>query len=346
MLIIASDLSGGGGVNRVVANLTHMLSSLSCVSVSVFNNSTRKNIYYPVAEDTRIVRARTFLPKARYLNLIMNLLFLRCKNFDCVISAWTHENIAVFWAFRGAATKIVLCEHCSHDFLPIALRRIRDNVYKKVRFLLVLNTEELRYYSQHNSQTMLMPNPAVSKVFAAGDAFQKEKLIIGVGHLVPRKGFMDFVAACVSARIDLLGWRALIVGDGPDRQALEAAITNYRAGSFIELRSSTPDIARFYRMARIIIAPSRSEVFSMVIVEAMAHGVVPLAYAADGPRDILRRWPDCLVPIGDTRGLIVALRRAILDPNLEERAFEMREEVLRLYSFESVSQRWKTLLSS
>jgi glycosyltransferase involved in cell wall biosynthesis len=79
-----------------------------------------------------------------------------------------------------------------------------------------------------------------------------------------------------------------------------------------------------YGAADLLVLPSRSESYGMVVVEALAHGVPVVATAVGGVREALGRapvggLPGMLVPPEDPAALAGALRAWLDDPGLRER---------------------------
>ena len=79
-----------------------------------------------------------------------------------------------------------------------------------------------------------------------------------------------------------------------------------------------------YGVADLLVLPSRSESYGMVVVEALAHGVPVVATAVGGVSEALGRapigaLPGMLVPPDDPDALAGALRAWLDDPGLRER---------------------------
>jgi amylovoran biosynthesis glycosyltransferase AmsD len=343
LLLIASDLSDGGGVNRVITNLAHILVELPEVEVDLLHVGEFKGCTYSLPPSVNIIRGRG-ITRARPLNLFIDLLRLRRQRYDYVVSFWTQENIVAALAMIASRSRLVLCEHFCHDQSTRVAAVARRCVYRLAHMVLVLNGQELHYYRRFLKRVELVPNPVVRAGDASFDYQGKQNLIVGVGHLITRKGFQYFIGACVGARIADAGWRAVIIGEGDQKAALAALIRQHGAGDYIELVPPTRAIEDWYRRAKVIVAPSLSEVFSMVIPEAMAYGVVPIAFDAAGPREILRRHQSQLVPTGDEERLALALGTVIRDPDLESKALSFRDEAVDRYSHAAIGREWKRLL--
>ena len=97
-----------------------------------------------------------------------------------------------------------------------------------------------------------------------------------VGRLAVEKSVEDFL------RLELPGTK-LVVGDGPAREALEAA---YPDAIFLGTRTGL-DLAQIYASSDVFVFPSRTDTFGMVLLEALASGLPIAAYPAPGPLDVV-----------------------------------------------------------
>src|SRR4051812_49139954 len=88
--------------------------------------------------------------------------------------------------------------------------------------------------------------------------------------------------------------------------------------------SGRPRTGAAYDVADLLVLPSRSESYGMVVVEALAHGLPVVATAVGGVPEALGQapvgaLPGLLVPPEDPRALAGALRAWLDDPGLRER---------------------------
>lgn len=75
----------------------------------------------------------------------------------------------------------------------------------------------------------------------------------------------------------------VVVGDGPARAGLER---RYREARFLGHRTGTA-LAAAYRAADVLVFPSRTDTFGLVMIEALACGTPVAAYPVAGPLDVL-----------------------------------------------------------
>jgi glycosyltransferase involved in cell wall biosynthesis len=83
----------------------------------------------------------------------------------------------------------------------------------------------------------------------------------------------------------------LIVGDGPQRKALER---EYPDAHFAGARFGA-ELAAAYAGADVFVFPSKTDTFGLVVLEALACGLPVAAYNVTGPKDILGESPK---PVG------------------------------------------------
>lgn len=109
-----------------------------------------------------------------------------------------------------------------------------------------------------------------------------DPLVLFAGRLIPEKRVTLGVAAVARAARRIEGLRGVFYGDGPERAALTAAITEHDAHSFI----SAPGFAdgetvdADMRRALCVLLPSEREGYGMVAVEASAHATPAVVVAA------------------------------------------------------------------
>lgn len=136
---------------------------------------------------------------------------------------------------------------------------------------------------------------------AAAPTDARRPILLYVGRVAREKNLEAFLA------LDLPGTQ-WVVGDGPDRKRLQkryprAVFTGYRQGRAL---------AACYASADVLVFPSRTDTYGVVMLEAMACGTPVAAYPVTGPVDVVRP--------GITGCLDDDLKRAVLDALTLERA--------------------------
>ena len=171
-------------------------------------------------------------------------------------------------------------------------------------------------------------------------------LLLSAGRIDSSKGFDVLLRALVMLRDRgpmHEHWRWVLVGDGPQRSALEREIAAAGLQRQVVLwgRASSEDLHAWYRAATVFVHPTLYEGSSLVTLEAMAHRLPIIATRAGGlPDKVFDGVNGWLVPPGDAQALADACARAIGDRNrLSEMGEESRAIVERDFSLDAVTDR-------
>ncbi|MFC4166208.1 glycosyltransferase family 4 protein [Teichococcus aestuarii] len=128
----------------------------------------------------------------------------------------------------------------------------------------------LRPWSRGVDTALFQPGPR--------DAFAglPRPIFLCAGRVAPEKGVEDFLA------LPLPGSK-VVVGDGPLRATLERRYPEARFTGFLHREA----LAAAYAAADVMVFPSRTDTFGLVLLEAMACGTPIAAYPQPGPRTVL-----------------------------------------------------------
>jgi glycosyltransferase involved in cell wall biosynthesis len=146
-----------------------------------------------------------------------------------------------------------------------------------------------------------------------------ERILVGVGRLVPIKGFDVAVRALTPLRAVFPKIRLVLVGDGPERSRLEHLAAASGNLSNLTITGATRDVAPFLAAADVVIAPSRNEGMGRVLVEAMALGKPIVASRVGGvPSVVSDGRSGALVPPDDPAELARTVIELLQDPTRME----------------------------
>jgi glycosyltransferase involved in cell wall biosynthesis len=176
--------------------------------------------------------------------------------------------------------------------------------------------------------------------------------IVAVGRLKAPKDFLTLVRAL--ARLASDSFEAVIVGDGPDREQLEAEIGSLGLAGQVRLAGERRDVPELLARADVFALASRSEGMPVSVLEAMAAGLPVVASWVGGVSEqVVDGETGLLVEPGDVEQLAEALAALVGDRELRtrlgaagraraERAFDLepfRRAHLELYSRELARRR-------
>lgn len=143
----------------------------------------------------------------------------------------------------------------------------------------------------------------------------EDDLVIGnVARLTAEKAHTRLIGAAAALRPDFPNIRLVIIGDGPERPALEESVRQVNLGDVALFVGNTDHARRYYSAFDIFALPSLNEGLPMVLLEAMAAGVPVIASSMGAvPQVVQHEKNGLLVPPGDTDQLVQALRRLAAD---------------------------------
>jgi len=108
--------------------------------------------------------------------------------------------------------------------------------------------------------------------------------LLAVGRLHRVKDYHFLIQACAALHAEGLDFICWIVGEGPERSALERQISELRLQGHVQLVGHVPrqDLASYYRYADLVVMTSKSEGIPVVLMEAMSQEKLVLAPAITG----------------------------------------------------------------
>lgn len=179
------------------------------------------------------------------------------------------------------------------------------------------------------------------------------RLILGVGRLVEKKGFVALVQACGLLAARGLDFRCEIIGTGEQQATLARLIADLGLEDRVRLVGARPQNAVLdaYRRAAVFALPcvvgrdGNRDGLPTVLLEAMATGLPVVTTPVTGNPEIVDDGVNgLLVPPEDVPALADALARLLTDGDLRqrlslaarqkaERAFDVRHNVAQLHQW-------------
>lgn len=149
-------------------------------------------------------------------------------------------------------------------------------------------------------------NPSSVRLRAELRLEPRQLLIGAVGRLHPSKGVDVLISAFkASAPRDAA---LVIVGEGPQRAALERQADGDTRIHFLGYRS---DVPRLLQELDLFVSPSREESFGLAILEAMRAGLPIISSATEGPRDVFGAQPIAWVAPASVTEMAAALKQTL-----------------------------------
>lgn len=321
----------GGGAQRVIVNLVqglvergHRVDVVLAIAQGVFRD------HLPPAARVVDLRAgrliRSLLPLRRYL---------RRERPRILISSMTHANLIALWAARlaGGSTPVMVTVHNTMSestpdegglggrlALPL-LRRFYPWASSIVAVSRGAADDLARSTGLPRERIEVIYNPVITPAILAAArqapghpwlAPGGPPVILGAGRLTRQKGFAALIRAFAEVRRRRPA-RLLILGEGEDRPALEALVTELGLGADVALAGFRDDALACMAGSAVFVLSSAWEGLPTVLIEALATGTqVVSTDCPSGPREILEDGRlGTLVPVGDVGALAEAIARAL-----------------------------------
>ena len=157
--------------------------------------------------------------------------------------------------------------------------------------------------------------PAREAALSALGLPREGRYVAIVARLVPIKDIPTFLRAFALVTESLPDVRGLVVGDGPERGAVERLAQNLgleRRCRFLGWRADLPNV---YAASDVVALTSLNEGSPVSVIEAMASGRAVVATAVGGVPDVVSEATGILVPVGDHRGFADAIVSLLRDPD-------------------------------
>jgi len=147
-------------------------------------------------------------------------------------------------------------------------------------------------------------------------------VMLFVGRLVREKGVDDFISAAQMILAEGIGVTALLIGEGPERMALEAEAKELGVSANVHFLGwiEHKELPAYMAAADVLVGPSMIEGQGLVFAEALMAGVPVVATNIGGITDIvIDGETGLLVEPGNPEQIRSAVMRLRSEPGLKER---------------------------
>jgi glycosyltransferase involved in cell wall biosynthesis len=201
--------------------------------------------------------------------------------------------------------------------------------------------------------TLTLTNGIDTASFAGGDgaAIRAElglgsrRVVTCVGRLIPGKGQAVLLDAFARIRQRYPETVLLLVGDGPERAALEARVRALDLHGAVSFARQRRDIPAVLAATDVFVLPSFAEGIPLSLLEAMAAGVPVVATAVPGNSNVIaHEGLGHLVPPRDPGAIAAAVTRLLDAPHTARRIGTAGQEHVRRHFDLAVMVRETTAL--
>lgn len=354
ILFLANSLAAGGAERHVVTLLNHLDSSRFRMHLAYLK---RPGTLLPQLDVTRLdtvsccqVSAKLDLPAVIRLRRLV-----RAHDVDLIVSTNTYATLygALVRAATPSSLKLSAVFHTTQLLTP--KQRLAMQLYRRVfarcdRLLYVCENQRDVWRARgfgarsdavvHNGidvgyfRDVLPVEAKVALRTRLG--FAGDDLVVGLcAGLRPEKAHSDLLRAVAALRERGVRAKALLIGDGPQRAAIERAAASLGLTRHVHITGFQADVRPFMAASDVMTLVSRSETFSLAALESMACAKPLVMTDVGGAREqIVHGVHGLLYEPGDVAALAGHLARLVDRQTREAMGTAAAERVRRRFTLE------------
>jgi len=274
---------------------------------------------------------------------------------DLVLSFIDVANATTLLATRSLEVPVIVSErvHPPAHRIPLRFAVLRRFLYPGATRVVVQTAGTARWARSWllEQKVVTIPNPVVVPASCGNDRSRTFLLpggrwLVAMGRLEHQKGFDVLLSAFASISDDHPEWRLVVLGEGPERAALENEAIRLGLDQRVLLPGVSDAPETVLRQCEVFILSSRYEGFPNALCEAMACGLAVVSSdCPEGPGEIIRDDLDgILVPPDDPDALAEALSKIMSDGDYRLRLAARAAEVVTRFDEQTIFETWETLL--
>ncbi len=326
----------GGGAERVAVYLAnhlyergHIIQLVAANAVGPFKKEILQGVELIDFESDRIFRT---LPRL--------VRYLQGEQPDLITAFQTHANVVAILAkaISGAHSKLVIREGNTPSAKLKNSDLLRNRILYKVIPFLYPRADGIVAISEGVKKDLqeLLPSKVIDVIYNPAVRADIDKLasqnvdhpffnagapsvILAIGRLTHQKDHLTLLKAFARVR-QKLDVRLIILGEGSDRQKLEAFIDANDLADVVSMPGFVPNPFAYLAKSSVFVLSSRWEGFGIVLAEALACGVPVISTdCPNGPAEILENGRfGVLVPVEDVDAMAEAISDTLESPSVPD----------------------------
>lgn len=213
------------------------------------------------------------------------------------------------------------------------------------RVVVLSKTDSERYLKEMGLKTSTIYNPLTIKAHGRGKWEYRRFLAVGrLSHQT--KGFDLLIEAFARFAESNSEWALDIVGEGPEEALLRALIAQHGLEQRVLLHPFTKQVQQHYATASCFVMSSRWEGFSLVLGEAMAHGLPLIASSLPVVKELLGNKEHALIfENKEVESLTRCMEQvAALDAETWQRLSALSVAEAESFAMPAVIEQWESIL--
>lgn len=336
ILFLIHDL-GPGGAEKVLVNLVNNMDAqqFDITVMALFGGGVNERFLKPhiryIPCFRRVVRGNTHLMKLLSPRALHNWLIK--ERYDIEVSYLEGPSARIISGCPHADTKLVSWIHVEQHTKQLAAQSFRSydesarcyekfhatvcvSEYVKQDFLSIypgLSNVQVLYNTNETAQILEKSREAVEPgIFRNG-----EIRLCGVGKLMPIKGFDKIARIHKRLRCDGFPVHTYILGDGSERQKIEAYVQENGLEDTFTLLGYQTNPYKYVAGCDVFLCASTAEGFSTAATEALIVGTAVCTVEVSGMKEMLGEHNEYgIVTENSEEALYQGIKRLLSDPAL------------------------------
>jgi glycosyltransferase involved in cell wall biosynthesis len=287
-------ISSGGmyGAEAVILNMSRALNETGHSSVlGVFSNSANPNLQLHEAATREGIESHVISCAGQIdLTVPRSIRELAARTKADIVHAHGYKgDIYNYFAMRGSSTTFVSTCHTWYDNNPLV------TFYGKADRLVLRGYDAVVAVSDEVKQRLLKAGVHKEKIHMVRNGIDLRPFdnaspslpdallpnhppIVGlIGRLSIEKGVDIFLQAAARVLAELPATQFVVIGEGPDRDKLEALIVELKVRDNVSMLGRRNDMASIYASLDVMVSASRNEGLPIAILEGMASSLPIIA---------------------------------------------------------------------
>lgn len=199
-----------------------------------------------------------------------------------------------------------------------------------------------------DTKTITLPN-FIDTTFFIPSAKEPSDVFgfIGVGDLIKRKNWGDLIKAFAEVHKELPDTSLTIIGEGEERDGLRELISKLHLEKSIQLtgRLGRDQLLQHLQKAHVLVHPSLTETFGLVLAEAMSCGLPVITYPNEAASHLIRDSDHGMITSSFSSDLLAsAMTKMIEEYDRFERS-SLHRYIQNNFSPQSITEQLKAIYS-
>lgn len=295
---------------------------------------------------------KSFAEKHPKYMILRNRIFYKMHHFDLIVDVGLGMSNTTIPAIKGLNVKHFAWDHFSYHyyenmtFLHAALDKVKT--FSDGHIVLTKTDRELYIKNQNVNPNKIFQlyNPLSFNI--PSYKVHDSKTVIAVGRFSYEKGFDMLLKAWKKVEEVVNDWNLQIWGYNGEDSGRVFETFNELGLKHASLHNATSEIEKVFDLASILVLPSRHEGLGLVLLEASAYSLVPIAFdCPNGPHELIKNGENgLLVPPENIEALSNAIIFLIQNNDLRKKiAFNAYLNVEN-FKQEKIINQWDKLIQS